>query len=191
MLFPTVKHSPATDTEADSIFYIATDGGAYISDYISTYSYGSPDTGNRLNPCLIMLRGNVGGYNFSIFVYDSYGALRSPDIRYNTAWWVGLNGVCDSWMHDGVTYSYGTLRTRMVPTTLGLSTLLAASTTSTTTTAVSTIPTAAFSPGTGFANQGMVYAVRSNGNVNIAYPDDSYGLFYHHSYIIQIARKEQ
>lgn len=71
MLFPTVKHSPATDTEADSIFYVATDGGAYISDYISTYSYGS------------------------------------PDIRYNTAWWVGLNGVCDSWMHDGVTYSYG------------------------------------------------------------------------------------
>lgn len=63
----------------------------------------------------------------------------------------------------------------MVPTTLGLSTILAASTTSTTTTAVSTIPTAAFSPGTGFANQGMVYAVRSNGNVNIAYPDDSYG----------------
>ena len=32
---------------------------------------------------------------------------RSPDNRYNTAWWVGLNGVCDSWMHDGVTYSYG------------------------------------------------------------------------------------
>ena len=32
--------SPAIDTEADSIFYVATDGGAYISDYISTYSYG-------------------------------------------------------------------------------------------------------------------------------------------------------
>lgn len=41
MLFPTVKRSPAIDTEADSIFYVATDGGAYISDYISTYSYGS------------------------------------------------------------------------------------------------------------------------------------------------------
>lgn len=40
MLFPTVKHSPAIDTVADSIFYVATDGGAYISDYISTYSYG-------------------------------------------------------------------------------------------------------------------------------------------------------
>ena len=34
-------------------------------------------------------------------------AQASPDNRYNTAWWVGLNGVCDSWMHDGVTYSYG------------------------------------------------------------------------------------
>ena len=32
--------SPAIDTVADSIFYIATDGGAYISDYLSTYSYG-------------------------------------------------------------------------------------------------------------------------------------------------------
>ena len=36
---PTAR-SPAIDTEADSIFYVATNGGAYISDYISTYSYG-------------------------------------------------------------------------------------------------------------------------------------------------------
>lgn len=33
--------------------------------------------------------------------------IYSPDIRYNTAWRVGLNGVCDSWMYNGVTYSYG------------------------------------------------------------------------------------
>ena len=47
--FPTVCihiRSPAIDTVADSIFYVATNGGAYISDYISTYSYGdiSPHT---------------------------------------------------------------------------------------------------------------------------------------------------
>lgn len=47
-------------------------------------SYGSPDTGNRLNPCVIMNRGVVAGYNFSIFVDDSYG---SPD----TGWG---NDVC-------------------------------------------------------------------------------------------------
>ena len=35
-----ILRSPAIDTVADSIFYVATDGGAYISDYISTYSYG-------------------------------------------------------------------------------------------------------------------------------------------------------
>lgn len=43
LIIPTA-HSPAIDTVADSIFYVATDGGAYISDYISTYSYGSPYT---------------------------------------------------------------------------------------------------------------------------------------------------
>ena len=39
-MIPTAR-SPAIDTVADSIFYVATDGGAYISDYISTYSYGT------------------------------------------------------------------------------------------------------------------------------------------------------
>lgn len=40
---------------------------------------------------------------------NSYGHhfICSPDNRFNTAWWVGLSGVCDSWMRDGVTYSYG------------------------------------------------------------------------------------
>ena len=71
-----ILRSPAIDTVADSIFYVATNGGAYISDYISTYSYG---------------------HHF----------ICSPDNRFNTAWWVGLSGVCDSWMRDGVTYSYG------------------------------------------------------------------------------------
>lgn len=31
----------------------------------------------------------------------------SPDTRYATFWWVGLNGVADSWMHNDVAYSYG------------------------------------------------------------------------------------
>ena len=31
----------------------------------------------------------------------------SPDTRYVTFWWVGLNGVADSWMHNDVAYSYG------------------------------------------------------------------------------------
>lgn len=45
--------------------------------------------------------------NYIIHTIPTEQYIRSPDIRYNTAWWVGLNGVCDSWMHDGVTYSYG------------------------------------------------------------------------------------
>ena len=36
-----ILRSPAIDTVADSIFYVDTNGGAYISDYISTYSYGN------------------------------------------------------------------------------------------------------------------------------------------------------
>ena len=33
-------YSPATDTIGDSVFYVETDGGSYISDYLNTYSYG-------------------------------------------------------------------------------------------------------------------------------------------------------
>ena len=71
-----------------------------------TYSYGSPDTGNRLNPCVIMNHGVVAGYNFSIFVYDSYGR-RSPDsfMYYNyTSFYVIEDG---SMITYAVEYSYG------------------------------------------------------------------------------------
>ena len=34
------------------------------------------------------------------------GIYNSPDTRYNTFWWVGLNGAADSWMHNDVAYSY-------------------------------------------------------------------------------------
>lgn len=54
--------------------------------------------------CLVYFDGTIGYGSGNFIVGFSYG---SPDNRYNTAWWVGLNGVCDSWMHDGVTYSYG------------------------------------------------------------------------------------
>ena len=83
-IFPTVYmhiRSPAIDTVADSIFYVSTNGGAYISDYISTYSYGrrSPcfehDRDNA--GCFIFLTGHVFG-NWEVTVIDSYG--NSPDI---------------------------------------------------------------------------------------------------------------
>ena len=67
----------------------------------------SPDTGNRLNPCVIMNRGVVAGYNFSIFVYDSYG---SPNTRYgNSAIDVGINGGVGNGYYAVVDYSYGWL----------------------------------------------------------------------------------
>lgn len=66
--------SPVTsiDNHASFVTFNGEVGGRANGDLISS-SYGSPDTGNRLNPCVIMNRGVVAGYNFSIFVYDSYG----------------------------------------------------------------------------------------------------------------------
>ena len=74
--FPTACmyiRSPAIDTEADSIFYVATDGGAYISDYISTYSYGSPYTGRDDSAWQVDHSADVG-FNYGYDgVYGSYG----------------------------------------------------------------------------------------------------------------------
>lgn len=100
--------SPAIDTVADSIFYIATDGGAYISDYISTYSYG------RRSPCFehdrdnagyfIFLTGHVFG-NWEVTVTDSYG---SPDTYYRGVFYISFNGMpVTEHSHWTITYSYG------------------------------------------------------------------------------------
>ena len=73
-IFPTGVNSPAIDTEADSIFYVATNGGAYISDYISTYSYGSPYTGWDDYAWQVNPSGDVP-YGDYVDVYYSYGHL--------------------------------------------------------------------------------------------------------------------
>ena len=83
-----ILRSPAIDTEADSIFYIATDGGAYISDYISTYSYGykmlrSPITDWYGGAYYVYESGDVYDYSGgSYYVTDSYGStLRARIIQ--------------------------------------------------------------------------------------------------------------
>ena len=68
----TFIRSPAIDTVADSIFYVATNGGAYISDYISTYSYGSPNTNFGVNVCYVDPAGVFGSGSYNN-VSDSYG----------------------------------------------------------------------------------------------------------------------
>ena len=105
--------SPAIDTVADSIFYIATDGGAYISDYISTYSYG------RRSPCFehdrnnagyfIFLTGHVFG-NWEVAVTDYYGSPGTVPIPVSLIW-VTSSGNTDSF--GGLSYSYGTIRSRV------------------------------------------------------------------------------
>lgn len=109
-IFPTVYmhiRSPAIDTVADSIFYIATDGGAYISDYISTYSYG------RRSPCFEHDRNNAGYFIFStghvfgnweVTVTDSYGSPGTVPIPVSLIW-VTSSGNTDSF--GGLSYSYG------------------------------------------------------------------------------------
>ena len=75
----------------------------------------------------------------------------------------------------GVTYSYGSKhrRTRIVPITLGKSTILAASTS--TAMAVSTIPTGDISPYTGVSSS--VCIVIHSGDVYVDYyVDGSYGI---------------
>ena len=109
-IFPTVYihiRSPAIDTVADSIFYIATDGGAYISDYMSTYSYG------RRSPCFEHDRDNAGYFIFStghvfgnweVTVTDSYGSPGTVPILVSLIW-VTSSGNTDSF--GGLSYSYG------------------------------------------------------------------------------------
>lgn len=87
--------SPAIDTEADSIFYIATDGGAYISDYISTYSYGykmlrSPITDWYGGAYYVYSDGVVYDYSgSSYYVTDSYGNLLSGHpLQYCMVGWI-------------------------------------------------------------------------------------------------------
>ena len=72
----TFTRSPAIDTVADSIFYVATNGGAYISDYISTYSYGSPSTRDSGGTYLVYPDGIIP-YNNAGYVGDSYGLFFS------------------------------------------------------------------------------------------------------------------
>ena len=72
--------SPGTEHSSVDVLILTIIGRVATSAYISwgeynSYGRNSPDTGNRLNPCVIMNRGVVAGYNFSIFVYDSYGWL--------------------------------------------------------------------------------------------------------------------
>ena len=111
-IFPTVYmhiRSPAIDTVADSIFYVSTNGGAYISDYISTYSYGrrSPcfehDRDNA--GCFIFLTGHVFG-NWEVTVIDSYG--NSPDISdVRFVWMIFPSGFINHNLDYTISYSYG------------------------------------------------------------------------------------
>ena len=81
----TFIRSPAIDTEADSIFYVATDGGAYISDYISTYSYGSPYTDYVDYGYLIYPSGDIYASDGD-YVGGSYGTC-SPGTNYSRGAW--------------------------------------------------------------------------------------------------------
>lgn len=56
--------------------------------------------------CWVNSMGSVYQYLDRSEITDSYGS-NSPDTRYITFWWVGLNGMADSWMHNDVAYSYG------------------------------------------------------------------------------------
>ena len=108
--------SPAIDTVADSIFYIATDGGAYISDYISTYSYG------RRSPCFehdrnnagyfIFLTGHVFG-NWEVTVTDSYGSPGTGGFDANYVWNVDKSGNIPLFSDHGTSYGFA-LRARIV-----------------------------------------------------------------------------
>lgn len=65
---------------------------------------GSPYPDYDHITCGVFSGGNV--YWCDNVTFSSYGSS-SPDTRYITFWWVGLNGVADSWMHNDVAYSYG------------------------------------------------------------------------------------
>ena len=66
----------------------------------------SPSTINSDHNFYIF-RDGASNNNGGVSQYGSYGRYNSPDTRYITFWWVGLNGVADSWMHNDVAYSYG------------------------------------------------------------------------------------
>ena len=77
----TFIRSPAIDTVADSIFYVAIDGGAYISDYISTYSYGSPNTNGSYDAYYVYSSGVVY-YGYDLNVGRSYGQSYIIRVRF-------------------------------------------------------------------------------------------------------------
>lgn len=74
-------YSPAIDTIGDSVLYIEANGGSYITDYLSTYSYGagginSPDFDNLdYSAHHVEMDGSILG---NWYVTGSYGnALRA------------------------------------------------------------------------------------------------------------------
>ena len=62
----------------------------------------SPHTYISYYACQAYPSGVVNGNDYDID--NSYG---SPDIRYTSFWWVDISGAPDSYLHNDVSYSYG------------------------------------------------------------------------------------
>lgn len=98
--------SPDFDNLDYSAYHVEMDG-SILGNWYVTGSYGnnaSPETIDDNDAYYIYTSGVVV---LDDYTSNSYGKANSPDTRYITFWWIGLNGVADSWMHNDVAYSYG------------------------------------------------------------------------------------